>query len=176
MDKETKEYIEEMALGIGLIVILLVVILLTGCCPTKVATNNAIYDSVVVRTVQKTEIVKDTIPYYIPAEREVITTKDTISYLENRWAYTEAVVSDGMLTHSLGIKDEPHKIVVDKVIEYRDTTIYKEVIKEIERIVEVEKPDTWLGKTQKITFWVMISVFILYILLRKLKNKICLFR
>lgn len=176
MDNETKAFIEEMTLGIGLIVILLVVILLTGCCPAKVATNNAIYDSVVVRTVHKTEIVKDTIPYYIPAEREVITTKDTISYLENRWAYTEAVVSDGMLTHSLGIKDEPHKIVVDKVIEYRDTTIYKEVIKEIERIVEVEKPETWLEKTQKITFWAMLSALVLYILWRRLKSKISIFK
>lgn len=156
--------------------IIILVVFLIGCCPAKINTNNAVYDSVVVRTVHKTEIVKDTIPFYVPVEKETITTKDTLSYLENKWAYSEAVVSEGMLTHSLGTKEEPHEVVVDKVVEYRDTTIYNEVIKEIETIVEVEKPLSWWQQTQIRGFWLMLGVIVLLILWHRLKGKINIFK
>ena len=176
MKKKTIVFFEDLVVCIGLFVVIIVLVLLTGCCPARVTSKNTSYDSVYVKTVYKQEIVKDTIPYYLPMDYKEVKLPDTLSYLENKWAYSEAVVSDGFLTHSLGTKDVPHDIVVDKIIEYRDTTIVKEVIKEVEKevkvIVEVEKPDTWLETTQKNGFWVMLAIAIILILYNVFKKKI----
>ena len=51
-----------------------------------------------------------------------------------------------------------------------------EKVVEVEKIVEVERPETWLDKTQKITFWAMLSALVLYILWRRLKSKISIFK
>lgn len=177
MNKEkTLEFFYEIAACIGIVAVIIILVLLTGCCPVMETSNNIMYDSVFVKTVYKQEVIKDTIPYYLPADYREVKLPDTLSYLENRWAYSEAVVSDGFLTHSLGTKDAPQDIVVDKIIEYRDTTIVKEVIKEVEKvvkvIVEVEKPDTWLETTQKNGFWVMLAAFAVLILYNIFKKKV----
>ena len=141
---------------------------LVGCCPTKIAQTEQ-RDSVAVKVIYQKEIVKDTIPYYLPVEVETIKTLDTISYLENRWAYSEAVISEGMLTHSLGTKTEPQQIVVDKVIEYRDSIIYDH--REVVKIKEVEKPLSWWQKTQIKGFWAMLSILGLFVLYRVIRSK-----
>lgn len=134
---------------------------LVGCCPTKIAQTEQ-RDSVSVKVIYQKEIVKDTIPYYLPVEVESVKTVDTISYLENRWAYSEAVISEGMLTHSLGTKTAPQQIVVDKIIEYRDSIIYDR--KEVVKIEEVEKPLSWWQETQIKGFWAMVSILAMFIL------------
>lgn len=176
MNKEIKRFIDDLLICLGLVVVMVVLVLLSGCCPTRVTSKNISYDSVYVKTVYKQEIIKDTIPYYLPMDYKEVKLPDTISYLENRWSYSEAIISGGYLTHSLGTKDEPQDIVVDKIIEYRDTTIVKEVIKEIEKevkvFIEVEKPDTWLETTEKIGFWVMLLLFAVLIGYNFLKKKV----
>ena len=141
---------------------------LTGCCHNKVVQVEQ-RDSVAVKIVYQKEIVKDTIPYYIPVELESVKTLDTISYLENRWAYSEAVISEGILTHSLGTKDEPLEVVVDKVIEYRDSIIYDH--KEVVKVKEVATPLTWWQTTQIKGFWAMLSLFGIVVLIKLLRAK-----
>lgn len=175
MKKEIQRITEDLLICLVLVVVIIVLVLLTGCCSAKVASNTE-RDSVVISTVYRTEIVKDTVPYYLPIETEKITTKDTISYIENNVAYSEAIISDGYLTHSLGTKDVPHDIVVEKVVEYRDTIVYKEVVKDAETIVEVEKPLTWWQNTQIIVGRVMIIALIILFLWRLIKCRISLLK
>lgn len=175
MKPKIKKMLTEMIAMIILSLFALGLAMLVGCSSARVA-SSVVYDSVAVKTIYKTEIIKDTIPYYIPKETMKVQTIDTTSYLENKWAYSEAVVSEGVLTHSLGTKDEPLTIVVDKVVD----TVYREVVKEVVKnnveVVEVEKPDTWFEQMQKKGFWCMISVIVLLILWRRLKHWTTLFK
>ena len=174
MKKNVKRFVEDLIICIGIVVVIIVLVSLAGCCPTKVANGTIYRDSVSMTVTYEKEIIKDTIPYYIPVEVEKVKTIDTMSYLENRWAYSEAAISDGVLTHSLGTKSEPIKIVVDKVIEYRDTTIYEEKIVYDEKVitVEVEKPLSWAEETQIKGFWLMLLVIALFIAWNVFKKKI----
>ena len=175
MSPKIKKFLVELSATIILSLLALCLAMLVGCSSARVA-SSSVYDSVAVKTIYKTKIIKDTIPYYIPKETIEVQTIDTFSYIENKWAYSEAIVSEGVLTHSLSTKDEPLTIVVDKVVD----TIYREVVKEIVKnnveVVEVEKPDTWFEQMQKKGFWLMMSVIVLLILWRRLKHWITLFK
>ena len=175
MSPKIKKFLVELSATIILSLLALCLAMLVGCSSARVA-SSSVYDSVAVKTIYKTRIIKDTIPYYIPKETIEVQTIDTFSYIENKWAYSEAIVSEGVLTHSLSTKDEPLTIVVDKVVD----TIYREVVKEIVKnnveVVEVEKPDTWFEQMQKKGFWLMMSVIVLLILWRRLKHWITLFK
>ena len=85
-------------------------------------------------------IIRDTIvEVRIPEHYQERETLDTLSELSNPFAYSRAMVSQGSLTHSLGIvKDATVKErvqVVEKVI--RDSIAYPV---EVEVIREVDKP------------------------------------
>lgn len=95
-----KEFVTRAVVALGaFIVLLLAMWLLQGCSSQEKATYIP-----VVRTIEVQTIVRDTIietelvEYY--SERE---TRDTASYLTNPFAYSQATVTNGTLTHSLGI-------------------------------------------------------------------------
>ena len=160
-----KKFIEDALFMVGLIILTIVLALLVGCCSTKVAYSDISKDSTGMVVVHRTEIIKDTVFFYVPNEVQRVETIDTTSYLENSYAYSEATISEGVLTHLLGTKEVSHEVVVDKVIEYKDTTIFveREVYKDKVTTIEVEKPDTWWEQTQKRGFWAMISVVLLFV-------------
>ena len=86
-----------------------------------------------IETVYKT----DTVLLEIPKIVEKVVTKDTVSVLENDYAKSQAVVSDGLLAHSLETKPVQRPVEVQTKIVYRDSVIVKDNV--IIQTVEVEK-------------------------------------
>ena len=86
-----------------------------------------------IETVYKT----DTVLLEIPKIIEKVVTKDTVSVLENDYAKSQAVISDGLLAHSLETKPVQRPLEVQTKIVYRDSVIVKDNV--IIQTVEVEK-------------------------------------
>ena len=78
-----------------------------------------------VRTEVKT--VHDTAFVELPVIVERVSTLDTASVLENKYAKSAASVSDGVLTHNLETKPVKEPAIVQKQIVYKDSIIVKEV-------------------------------------------------
>lgn len=93
------------------------------------------------------------IPY-----KDSISIKDTISYLENTYAYSNASYSSGQLNHSLNIKDVeiPVKIVVQEKI-IRDSIPYPIEITKTK--VEYRKDFFWWTGLIFLVFLFGFSVF-----------------
>ena len=93
--------------------------------------------------------VHDTATVEIPVIIEKNITRDTVSHLENTYAKSDAMVSQGLLFHSL--ESKPQIIKVPVTVHVTDT-LYKEAQIE-EKIVEVEKPLSWWQKFRMEAFW-----------------------
>ena len=101
-----------------------------------------------VRVEIRERLVHDTVTFTVPEIREKIVTRDTSSHLENEWAQSDAVVSGGFLSHSLGTR--PHTVYVPVAVEVHDTTV---VEKEAQTVIqEVERQLTWWQKT-----WILLG-------------------
>ena len=72
---------------------------------------------------------------------ERVSTLDTASVLENKYAKSAASVSDGVLHHSLETKPAREPVSVEKQIVYRDSLVYRDRI--VTETVEVEKKLSW---------------------------------
>lgn len=81
---------------------------------------------------------KDTIYLELPVIVEKVQTLDTSSVLENKYAKSEACVSNGVLAHSLATKPVNEPVLIDKQTVYRDSLVFVDKI--ITNTVEVEKP------------------------------------
>ena len=75
----------------------------------------------------KTVFVPETVFVSLPRIVEKVQTLDTVSVLENRYAVSEAQVSNGVLAHSLELKPVREPAIVQKQIVYKDSVIVKEV-------------------------------------------------
>lgn len=115
-----------------------IVILTAGCSPKIVQSSSDIRDSV--RVEYRERVIRDTAYVEIPFIKEVNVTRDTMSHIENDYAKSDAVVSDGVLSHSLETKKQ--YVPAPVVVTVRDTVIVREKAKTIieEKIVEVDKP------------------------------------
>ena len=122
-----------------------------------------------VRTVEK--IVRDTAWIELPGIIEKRTTLDTASVLENKYAKSEASVSDGVLTHSLATKPvrEPVTVETRKIV--RDSVVYRD--RNVTETVEVEKKLSW-WQTLKLKagglFLITALIGIFYILITHFIN------
>lgn len=107
-----------------------------------------------VRVEIRDRLVHDTVGVPVPVEAEKVVTRDTSSHLENSLASSDAIVSGGLLHHSLQTK--PQTLHVPVAVPARDSIIYRdrEVVKEVP--VEVEK---------KLTFWQRFRIGAFYWLL-----------
>ena len=92
-----------------------------------------------VKTVVNT--VTDTAYIELPVIVEKVATLDTASVLENKYAKSEASVSDGVLHHSLQTKPVREPVKVEKVEVVRDFLVYRDRVQTV--TVEVEKELTW---------------------------------
>lgn len=110
-------------------------LLCVACCALKQVTPSE-QSRVEVRT--ETVIQKDTVYLELPVIVEKVQTLDTCSVLENKYSKSEALISGGILAHSLATKPVCEPVVVDKQIVYRDSLMF--VDKVITNTVEVEKP------------------------------------
>ena len=112
-----------------------------------------------VRVVEK--IVRDTAWIELPVIIEMRATLDTASVLENKYAKSEAQVSNGVLTHSLATKPvrEPVSIEYKEIV--RDSIVFRDRIQT--RTVEVEKKLTWWQKTRMNLGYVTLAALLVAI-------------
>jgi len=129
------------------------VLFCTGCSPR-------IVEKVVTQIEYRDRVVHDTATVEIPVEVEKIVTKDTVSHLENTYAKSDAVVSEGFLHHSL--ESIPQYIKVPVEVHVTDT-LYKEA-QIIEKEVEVEKPLSWWQSFEIGAFWWLLGAVALLLL------------
>lgn len=112
-----------------------------------------------VRVEYRDRIIHDTATFYVEKEVEKIITKDTLSHLENRWAVSDASVSEGLLYHSL--ESIPQIVKVPYEVEVHDTT-YVEKASEIVYVEKpVEKPLTWWQGLRLDAFWWLLLALVL---------------
>ena len=80
---------------------------------------------------------KDTVLVELPVVVERVAVLDTVSHLENAYAASSAVVSGGVLRHSLETKPVKMPAVVDKEIVYRDSIVFRDRVQT--ETIEVER-------------------------------------
>ena len=143
--------------------LLLFTLLLTACGVARpvLESDNT---KVEVKVVEK--IVKDTAWFELPVIVEKVATLDTASVLENKYAKSEAVVSGGVLHHSLQTKPVREPVSVESKETVRDSIVYRDRIQT--KTVEVEKKLTlWQSlkmKTGGVTLLAIVLIVILFLI------------
>ena len=112
-----------------------------------------------IRVEYRDRIVHDTATFEIPVIIEKNVTRDTSSHLENPYAKSDAVVSDGFLWHSL--ESIPQTIEVPVEIEVHDTTYIEKHAETVDVEKPVEKPLTWWQGLRIDAFWWLVLALIL---------------
>ena len=115
-------------------ILVLFSLLCVACGSVKQVTPT---ERVVTETRIETVFQTDTVLMEIPKIVEKVVTKDTVSVLENDYAKSQAVISDGLLAHSLETKPMQKPVEVQTKVVYRDSIIVKDNV--IVQTVEVEK-------------------------------------
>ena len=150
--------------------LLLFTLLLTACGVARpvLESDNT---KVEVKVVEK--IVKDTTWFELPVIVEKVATLDTASVLENKYAKSEAVVTGGVLHHSLQTKPVREPVSVESKETVRDSIVYRDRIQT--RTVEVEKKLTgWQQAKMKVggicfILIILIGLYFIYSFISNLK-------
>ena len=148
---------------------LLAFALLLAACGTARPVLGSDSTRVEVKTV--VERVVDTAYVELPVIVEKVATLDTASVLENKYAKSEAIVSGGVLTHSLATKPVREPVKVEKEIVYRDSLVYRDRV--VKEDIYIEKELTFWQKFRlKLGSWtiVLIVISILYLLFQLFNN------
>lgn len=132
------------------LLILTLLVALSSCAP-RVIEKVTVRDSIVTKIEER--LVHDTVSFEVPIEIEKIITMDTVSHLENSLASSDAIVSNGYLTHTL--RTIPQVIPIPVEIPVTDTITSHIQIKEVP--VEVEKPLTWWQSFRLKAFWWLLG-------------------
>ena len=94
-------------------------------------------DSTRVEVRYETRTVHDTAFVELPVIVERIATLDTLSQLENEYAKSDAIVSAGILSHSLETKPVKLPVKIDRVTVYKDSLVYRDRV--VKETIEIEK-------------------------------------
>ena len=114
--------------------LLAIALILTACGTVRPILSQ---DSTRVEVKTVVETVHDTAYVQLPVIVERVATLDTTSVLENKYAKSAAMVSGGVLSHSLETKPVKEPVSVEKQIVYRDSLVYRDRV--VTETVEVEK-------------------------------------
>ena len=101
-------------------------------------------DSTKVEVQTETVIQHDTAYVELPVIVEKVATLDTTSTLENTYAKSEAIVTAGILRHSLETKPVSIPVKVETKTVYRDSLVFRDRVQT--QTVEVEKKLNWWQK------------------------------
>ena len=150
-------------------------LLLFTLCLTACGVARPVLESdntkVEVKVVEK--IVKDTAWFELPVIVEKVATLDTASVLENKYAKSEAVVTGGVLHHSLQTKPVREPVIVESKETVRDSIVYHDRIQT--KTVEVEKKLTpWQQAKMKVggicfILIILIGLYFIYSIISNLK-------
>lgn len=112
-----------------------------------------------VRVEYRDRIVHDTATFTITKEVEKIVTRDTTSHLENSYAKSDAIVSQGLLSHSL--ESIPQVIKVPFEVEVHDTTYVEKSAETVYATQYVEKELNWWQGFRIDAFWWLLLALII---------------
>ena len=142
-------------------------VLAASACGAVRQSAPSVTDSTRIEVRAETVTVHDTAFVELPVIMERIQTMDTTSTLENTYAKSEAVVTAGILHHSLETKSVKVPVKVETQIVYRDSLVYKDRVET--KTVEVPRQLTWWQKTKMklgLAFIILIFIAILYLILK----------
>ena len=128
-------------------------------------------DSTKVEVKTVVETVHDTAYVELPVIIEKVATLDTTSTLENKFARSEASVSEGILSHTLEIKPIQLPVQVETKIVYKDSLVYRDRVQT--QTVEVEKKLTaWQQAKMKLgsVALLIIGLAIIYLIFLIVKH------
>ena len=148
--------------------ILLFALLLSACGVARPVLDRD-NTKVEVRTV--VERVVDTAWISLPVEVTRVETLDTVSVLENAFARSSAVVSSGVLQHSLETLPVSLPVEVEKEMFYRDSLVYRDRVVSVP--VEVEKPlSLWQKFILRIggVCFFLVAIYVAYFILHFIYN------
>lgn len=125
-----------------------------------------VQDSTRVEVRVEKEYVVDTAWVELPVIVERVATLDTASVLENRYAKSEAVVSGGMLSHSLETKPVKEPVKIQKEIVYRDSLVFRDrIVKEEVKVEKVLTPwQTLKMRTGGVCLIAMLLIIIYFVI------------
>ena len=150
---------------------LLILSILLSACGVARPVLESDNTKVEVKVVEK--IVRDTAWVELPVIVEKVATLDTASVLENKYAKSEAVVSGGVLHHSLQTKPVREPLVVESKEVVRDSIVYRDRIQTV--TVEVERKLSWWQrlkmKTGGIALLTLLTAVILFLFFNYLNLK-----
>lgn len=133
-------------------VVAVLLLLLIGCCPCRHLTsseNDTRSDSTRIEYRERITLVPDTILIQIPSEQVERTTLDSISYLENDYAVSEArILTNGSLYHTLATKAQGKPIPTTQKVISRDSIVYRDRWRTKTKTIKVEKQLSWFEKAQ----------------------------
>lgn len=174
MKQKLKKLFVECVMVAGVILVVILLVLISGCCHRKViAQQNNTFDSTHIEVVERVEVKKDTVYVEIPSEKESVTVQHRYSHLENSVAKSDAIINeDGSLTHTLETIPQLRPVVIEKPLLCRDSIVYRNFFREVEKTVEVPAQLSWWQQTQIKGFWLLLAASALLLLWRKFKNKI----
>ena len=143
-------------------------ILLTAC-----GTARPVLDRDSTRVEVRTEVktVHDTAYLELPVIVEKVATLDTASFLENKYAKSEASVSGGVLHHSLATKPVREPVIVENRIVCRDSLVYRDRVQV--QTVEVEKELSWWQSLKMKCGGIFLAILLcvlLYVIISKSFN------
>jgi hypothetical protein len=144
---------------VNMIVCATAALLMAGCAAKRVTSSTIQQDSVNIEVRERVEYVTDTVVVEIPYISERVTTRDTLSRLENAYAISEAIVEGDYLTHTLATKPQLREVQIKTPRLRRDSIIYRYANREVE--VTVEKQLTFAQKIQLNGFWLMMLAVII---------------
>lgn len=119
-----------------------------------------------VRIEYRDRVVVDTAKIIIEREVEKIVTRDTSSHLENSYAKSDAVVSEGMLHHTL--ESIPQIIKVPVYVPVTDTLWMESGTQVVEK--EVPAPLSWWQRVRLDSWWIILGLFAIAALLLYLRR------
>lgn len=136
--------------------LVITILLLASCGVCKHEPKIEYRDSI--RVEYRDRIIHDTATFEIPVIIEKNVTRDTSSHLENPYAKSDAVVSEGFLWHSL--ESIPQTIEVPVEVEVHDTTYIEKASETIYVTEYIERKLTWWQGFRIDTFWWLVLALI----------------
>lgn len=144
-------------------------VVLVGCCPPRVIATSTT-DSVRVDVVERIVEVRDTAYIEVARDEQRVVVRDTTSVLSNMWATSCASVDTlGYLHHSL--LTIPQTIAKPRTISVPIADTTRTRVVHHTDVVEVERELTWWQQTQMRGFWLLASIFALYMAWRVAKRR-----
>lgn len=145
-------------------ILALAAVLMAGCKTSKSVTQERTEkrDSVRVEYRERVVFVPDTIFLEVPKQSAERVVRDSVSHLENEYAYSDArILIDGSLFHALSTKPQKKPIQTMQKIVTRDSIVYVDRWRSKDKVVKIEKQLSWLQKAQ---IWLCRSVVLTWIL------------